>query len=90
MSKIPCIDDLENRANASALAYMDANPHRWPTVMAHEGPFLFESNPDIVSLMIEIDKFSGSMHSGASIAMTMRFLRRKGPLHKGDSRRDSP
>ena len=63
-------------ANNKALAYMEEHPHRWTMVKNYHGSFMWSDNPQINQLMIDIDRYSGNIHSGASIALTMQYLHR--------------
>jgi hypothetical protein len=64
------------KAKELALEYMNANPHSWKIFARRNQiiPFLIERSQEVNDLKDEIDKHSGGIHSGASLALVMRYL----------------
>ena len=71
---------LEDQAIRLAFEYMDAHPKQWDILRNRERvPFLLDPTIEVNLLMNDIDKYSGYMHSGASLALVMRTLERNVP-----------
>lgn len=74
-NKTRVMDLMENAQNL-ARDYMNKHPNEWKILMGRDKsvPFVKETNPEVLKLMNNIDSFSGYIHSGASLAIVMRYL----------------
>lgn len=70
------MDTFFDLAKKSALEYMSKHPTCWEIVksLPRNESFSRTERPEVLKLMNDIDQYSGFMHSGASIAIVMRYL----------------
>lgn len=78
------IDEIIKKTNSAAIRYMQANPQEWDIIrnMNDNDRFLFTRNKALKELMTKIDDCSGYIHSGASLAITMNYLKQEEPKYR--------